>query len=597
MEDQTLRSFRRAIGFGQNVRNDIIPLLLNVKDQKILEATIRLLVNLTIPVECLMPVDTISGRHMVFELNRLLISIKESFTDGKTTKSILDYMKQLLLENESKPGSMKNSTEINNCLLLLRNILNIPEHLHKNYFNVPRTSMQNQILWNMFTQSVDRILLSVMTCPESGSWCVSLVQLIALMYKDQHVSTLQKLLNICFDASISDSSDDNESNTSPVKDTNSDSSPMLTSDPTSDSSDNGGNGNNFQCEERRTASPAKEPDHQKMIINDEQEEGSSFSTPAAPQAKRVPTDPSEGINIIRKMLSPTSELSDCGYATQMENNQESNYVSTSSSATEDYVHQKPPATNQKQRMNSVNKPRKVLSTSEKTESRRKKLVKRSLSSWINMKGMVNHTPTDDDITNILKEFSVDFLLKGYGVLISDLHHQLMSDVELIIDTSHFFWLVTYFLKFAGQLELDLGHVHSIFTFDIIGYSMYEAASISEQLDTTGIEMVPSSLRRLHLAVTAIREFLQAIDTYKKIGHLIRPEDVKYLKDLEYQIASSMDLRNLFVLLLRRFNPSVQSKQYLQDIIVTNHLLIMLLDKVGRRSDAVQTTAVDQHIQQ
>lgn len=184
-----------------------------------------------------MPVDKDKG-HMVFELNKLLITIKELFTDGKTTKSILVYMKVLLLDNDSNNSKTKNSVEINNCLLLLRNILNIPEHLHNSYFTVPRTSMQNQILWNLFTQSVDRVLLQVMTCPESSQWCVSLVQLIALMYKDQHVHTLQKLLNICFDASISDSSDDNESNTSPVKETNSDSSPP--SDPTSDSSDNGG---------------------------------------------------------------------------------------------------------------------------------------------------------------------------------------------------------------------------------------------------------------------------------------------------------------------------------------------------------------------
>jgi hypothetical protein len=46
-------------------------------------------------------------------------------------------------------------------------------------------------------------------------WSVTLVQLIALMYKDQHISTLQKLLNLWFEASLSESSEDNESNTSP----------------------------------------------------------------------------------------------------------------------------------------------------------------------------------------------------------------------------------------------------------------------------------------------------------------------------------------------------------------------------------------------
>lgn len=73
-------------------------------------------------------------------------------------------------------------------------------------------------------------------------WGVTMVQLIALMYKDQHVGTLQKLLNLWLEASLSDSSEDNESNTSPPDQGSGDSSPTITSDPTSDSSDNGGSG-------------------------------------------------------------------------------------------------------------------------------------------------------------------------------------------------------------------------------------------------------------------------------------------------------------------------------------------------------------------
>lgn len=75
----------------------------------------------------------------------------------------------------------------------------------------------------------------------------------------------------------------------------------------------------------------------------------------------------------------TSELSDCGYGTQVEN-QES--ISTSSNE-DNYpcqkVHQKP-ASNQKQRYNSANNPRSAITAQEKKELRRKKLVKRSKSS-------------------------------------------------------------------------------------------------------------------------------------------------------------------------------------------------------------------------
>lgn len=61
-------------------------------------------------------------------------------------------------------------------------------------------------------------------------WGVTMVQLIALLYKDQHVGTLQKLLNLWLEASLSDSSDDNESNTSPTNQSSCNSSPVVTSD-------------------------------------------------------------------------------------------------------------------------------------------------------------------------------------------------------------------------------------------------------------------------------------------------------------------------------------------------------------------------------
>uniref|UniRef100_A0A1B0CKT5 Timeless N-terminal domain-containing protein n=1 Tax=Lutzomyia longipalpis TaxID=7200 RepID=A0A1B0CKT5_LUTLO len=211
IEDHTLRTFRRAIGFSQCIKEDIIPLLLNVKDEKLIDATVRILVNLTVPVECLLPMEMMSrtdvGRHTIFELNKLLVQSKEAFTDSKATKAVLDYMKSIL-EKEGKL-SVEQCDGINNCLLLLRNILHIPEPVRGNHGGGHHgTSMQNQIVWNLFTQSVDKLLIHLMSCPQRAYWGVTMVQVIALMYKDQHVGTLQKLLSIWFESSISESSDD-----------------------------------------------------------------------------------------------------------------------------------------------------------------------------------------------------------------------------------------------------------------------------------------------------------------------------------------------------------------------------------------------------
>ncbi|ALC38836.1 tim [Drosophila busckii] len=736
-EDQTLRTFRRAIGFGQNVRADLIPLLENAKDDAVLESVIRILVNLTVPVECLFSVDvmyrTEVGRHTIFELNKLLYSSKEAFTDAKSTKSIVDFMKHLL-DSEPKLSPHKCDS-INNCLLLLRNILHIPEtHSH---FVMPmlqsgtghQLSMQNTIVWNLFIQSIDKLMLYLMVCPHREFWGVTMVQLIAVIYKDQHVSTLQKLLNIWFEASLSESSEDNESNTTPPKQASGDSSPMLTSDPTSDSSDNGSNGgkkeNSNEARQLALHEDTKATltevsrigqEYQNAIDKEEAEAEaakpkSAEEVQAAPTAEKSQDDLDDerrdqecdqevndanaecieqeileqqsadnvnnttNTNLVqictkasdtlttasictttnnnnslgyepfkspaplpnrgsladklsaarshdsavkltqksphagqmhmtkgtccpqkRECPSSQSELSDCGYATQVEN-QES--ISTSTSSNDDDgpqgkpQHQHPPC-NTKPRILH----RSVIAPIDKKELRRKKLVKRSKSSLINMKGLVQYTPNDDDISNVLKEFTVDFLLKGYNSLVEELHMQLLSNSKAPIDTSHFFWLVTYFLKFAAQLELDMEHINTILTYDVLSYLTYEGVTLCEQLELNarieGADLKPY-LRRMHLVVTAIREFLQAIETYSKIAHL-NENDRERLRQLQVKIGSTTDLRCLFVLLLRRFNPSIHSKQYLLDLVVTNHMLLLILDNAVKL-DGEHTISVSEHISQ
>lgn len=160
-----------------------------------------------------------------------------------------------------------------------------------------------------------------------------------------------------------------------------------------------------------------------------------------------------GLMVKRTQYLLTPDQSDCGYGTHPE--------STSITSSEDHssqkFHQKP------QRFHVVKKPFKKLSAQEQKDRRRKKLVKRSKSSlwvivtlnrwmiyWlvfvhylfnllfyffrfsINMKGLVHHTPTDEDISNLLKEFTVDFLLKGYGHLMQELYAKLLSHSDLVI---------------------------------------------------------------------------------------------------------------------------------------------------------------------
>nr|WJJ67113.1 TIMELESS [Phauda flammans] len=612
-EDKYLRTYRRSISFGQNVKKDLIPLLINAKEDKTVELLVKILVNITIPVECLLSVETISktdfGRHTIFEINNLLTSTKQAFTDQRATKVLIEYLKKNFdVEQQSKltPEQCKN---ISNSLLLIRNILHIPEETSiacsmspdHNGSGLSHHTIQNQILWNIFSQSVDKILIKLMTIPEADNWGVTMVQVIALLYKDQHVVTLRNYLQMWLEASLSESSEDNESNTSPPVRGSEDSSPILTSDPTSDSSDNEGSrksndGNNSETKiwdetkdqtSKNESNSYQEPtkDSSNTIDNNTEEENRTYLTRNSQSEKRNTQNP-ENVDSKKMMVS---ESSDCGYGTQ------ENHESISTTSNENELPAPKPVHNPLNRMN-INKGR---AASLAHDRKRKKVVKRGKSNILNVQGLSHSTPTDDDISNVLKEFTVDFLLKGYNSLVQTLHSQILTNLQLEMDTSHFFWLITYFLKFATQIELDLQYICCVLSYEIVSYLSAEGVNLCEQFELAlkldGNDLKPS-IRRLHLVVTAIREFVQAMEVYNKNSHM-REEDKKTLLNLQIKMCETEELRSLLVLLLRYYSPKYHTKQYLQDLIVTNHILLMFMDTIMKSSEYIGPSNMINHLQQ
>lgn len=335
------------------------------------------------------------GRQTIFEINKLLLSSKEAFTDSKTTKSVIDFI-MYIIGKEPKLSPV-HCDAINNCLLLLRNVLHSPE-IKNNFIqhNGQMTSMQNTIIWNLFIQGIDKVLLYLMTCQKRTCWSVTMVQLIAVLYKDQHRSTLQKSLKIWFEEAISESSEDNESNTSPSKQCSGESSPMLTlSDPTSDSSDNcAGRKNENNDKDTRQASPTEATlqevcrkgqeyqDAMKASDAENKKNTSVFAEPTSPNSFKSKSPYSGQISLSVGKSSPQkrtcpssqSDLSDCGYGTQIEPH---GSISTSSNEedgpTKSPVHQKPP-TNQR------TKQRTVMSEQQRKDIRKRKLLIRSRSN-------------------------------------------------------------------------------------------------------------------------------------------------------------------------------------------------------------------------
>ncbi|XP_031342819.1 protein timeless-like isoform X2 [Photinus pyralis] len=579
LEDRTLRTYRRAIGFGENIRKDLIPLLINVRSciavdeaTKIIDAIVKILLNLTAPVECLLSLEhesqTDVGRHTIFELNRLLITSKAAFTNNRSTKAVVDHIKYIAEQASNLNNEQCES--IHNCLLLLRNVLHIPENPFY-YSSTSPTSMQNYIVWNLFSQSMDKMLIYLITCPQKVYWVSTMVQLIASLYKDLHVDTLQKLLCLWFDTSLSESSEDNESNTSPQSGRSGESSPVVTSDPTSDSSDNSS----------KHTGPLKmtlERHKNNTCLFAVETISVSHKSSNANAARKYSIDSGVCLEPVLKNMKRyvPIQISGSKYdVTQLHSKGET--VSTSSND-DDQIPEKP--IHHFARLGLMRSHN--VSLLEKKELKRKKLVKRSKANIINMKAVLHHIPTDEDVADVLKEFTVDLLLKAFSILVQDLYTYLVTNVNVSMDISHFLWLVTYFLKFATQLELDLEFINPVLSYNVVSYLVFQGISLFEnfQISCRMSHNVKPCFRRLHLVVTAIREFIQSLQKYDETKHLSNSDHARLLI-LQRQMIELEELRNFFLLLLRHYNFDHHSNAYLEDIIVTNHHYLLLLDKMSK----------------
>ena len=69
-------------------------------------------------------------------------------------------------------------------------------------------------------------------------------------------------------------------------------------------------------------------------------------------------------------------------------------------------------------------------------------------------------------------------------------------------------------------------------------------------------------------------------------------DKAQLNRIQIAVCSMRDLRQLFLLLIRHYNPAIQTRQYLNDVICANHVLLELIENTD-----IGTNIMTSHLQQ
>ncbi|XP_042876538.1 protein timeless-like isoform X2 [Penaeus japonicus] len=279
-----------------------------------------------------------------------------------------------------------------------------------------------------------------------------------------------------------------------------------------------------------------------------------------------------------------------------ENNESSN---STGSECDEGPHAKRPHHQKPHKMLSKPRPAKMLQKAlQERNIKRSKLMKRKESNSIKAKALLHHHPTADDISNLLKEFTVDFMLNGYSNMVQGLRLQVMLPYQIDLDKSHVLWLITYFLRFAVELDLELSQICPVLSVDVVSYLVYEGVVMQEELEQavrSGEDNLLPHVRRLHLVVTALREFFVALDVcLKKEQNLCNAGNLLQIKE---ELGQLVEVRQLFVLLIRMYRPGVLNLNYLQDLITTNHRFLTTQEGNNPTSASSQCFNIVNHIKQ
>ncbi|XP_076323972.1 protein timeless-like isoform X1 [Tachypleus tridentatus] len=667
-EELGSRNVRLSFGMSCVVQKDLVPILVHEKyDKDIFKVAVRLLVNLTLPLECLVPVDiaskTPSGKSTIIKLHHCLLEGRKAFLDVRSTAAVIKSIKDTLLtEKEGSSLKESGSTFVNNCLLLLRNILHIPDKIDTVKYGVDESvflewqNIQNKLVWNLFVQGLDEALLLLVNNKHKEKWTLSIVQLIALLYKDQHISKIQQLLTLVSSGSES-SGEETESDTSKHSSVTLSSESSNKKSSHSHSSDSGFIQTSDACAtESCTSSPTSKNSLYKWESCSFYDEETNKSSGSEQQNLKNGVDHAENsLAECTAVLLPTysskeeqienTDSSSSGFSNGRSSSDDENKKqmpqniqvndhrreahpkatakhrsvhsslkeaeSDSSNEDESVVKSKQrshPPVGRKGKSNnpsygvkcspSVCFEAALAAAAAKGKSSLRDLVWDKRKDVRILHDISTHSPSDDDISNLMKDFTISFLHSGFNILITDLMKVLLKQDGPVLDKSHFLWLLTYFLRLATTLSLGLHHISSILSVDVIGYLAFEGVSMCEELQllcgTQKMELRPL-LRRMHLLVTALREMIATIDSYCR-KPIPRREKLVFQK-LKGQLVKMNDLRQLLLLMIRNYSPFIHTKQYLVDVVTTNHTLLVLLERAVNDEEIQADFDLLGHLQQ
>ncbi|KAM4755053.1 protein timeless homolog isoform 1-T4 [Cyanocitta cristata] len=193
-EDET-RDVRQQLGAAQILQNDLLPILVQYPQDKVLfDAVIRLMVNLTQPaLLCFgkVPSDAAS-RHYFLQVLSYLQAYKEAFASEKVFVVLSEKLYNLL-QLDWEQRQEEDTLLIERILLLVRNVLHVPPDPTEEQGVDGDASVHDRVLWALHISGMDDLLKFLASAQVEQQWALHVLEIISLMFRDQSPEELAAL--------------------------------------------------------------------------------------------------------------------------------------------------------------------------------------------------------------------------------------------------------------------------------------------------------------------------------------------------------------------------------------------------------------------
>uniref|UniRef100_I3KSS4 Timeless circadian clock n=1 Tax=Oreochromis niloticus TaxID=8128 RepID=I3KSS4_ORENI len=181
------RDVRQQLGESQIVQNDLLPIIIQHRQDKALfDACIRLMVNLTQPAMlCFgkVPDDPVF-RHHFLQVTSHLQAYKEAFA-SESVFCILSETLYNLLQLDWEQRQEEDNLLIERILLLVRNVLHVPADPSEEKKVDDDASVHDRVLWAIHMSGFDDLIKFLASAQSEQQWSMHVLEIISLMFRDQ----------------------------------------------------------------------------------------------------------------------------------------------------------------------------------------------------------------------------------------------------------------------------------------------------------------------------------------------------------------------------------------------------------------------------